>query len=483
MSQELNGQLVIPQFTAGQKAPEIGTPPSGDKPEKSVPTSPGTEKIPTGEATSIEAKELVEAITAATRPDPGTEEEPADGGPPASVDVTLAAILQWKRPHDSAAEVHFVSWLHQELARRGANFKVGPGGCVVVTMALRGKGKKKAPIVPKIMFSCHTDTVHRECSGKQNILYDAGMGHIFLDKKDPTSGSCLGADDGAGIWLCLEMIRAKVPGVYVFHRGEEVGGVGSRAMLRDEKAWLENFDVAIAFDRKGQEDIITHQGGQRCASDAFGLALAKALNSLQPGEFKYKLSQNGSFTDTKVYAGVISECLNVSCGYENAHSQDETLNYEHLVLMRNALIGVDWHTLVSAAERDPKAVPPPYVYKPYVPGQQRYGRGSNVLDFDNRDDDGFGAESRDPVRRGNTPPVPPLLPPKQTVTRTRGLVSMSRGIQEPEIMEELRCMTTDELYEVLLETDAAVSVVMALWAELEAMKAKAEMYRSLTQLD
>jgi hypothetical protein len=82
---------------------------------------------------------------------------------------------------------------------------------------------------PKVLFSCHTDTVD-----SRNIDWYAGRKkEIMLDindmriKKKDTSTPCLGADDGTGIWLCWELIKAGVEGLYIFHRAEEVGGVGS----------------------------------------------------------------------------------------------------------------------------------------------------------------------------------------------------------------------------------------------------------------
>ena len=81
----------------------------------------------------------------------------------------------------------------------------------------------------KTLFSCHTDTVDSRSidwypGRKKEIVID--INDMKIRKKDRTT-PCLGADDGTGIWLCLEMIKAGVEGLYIFHRAEEVGGVGS----------------------------------------------------------------------------------------------------------------------------------------------------------------------------------------------------------------------------------------------------------------
>lgn len=209
------------------------------------------------------------------------------------------------------------------------------------------------------LFSCHTDTVHSE-PGQQKLLYDKETNALFLDKpKQPASAKvvsfnrfsfdrgCLGADDGAGMWLMLEMIDAKVPGTYVFHHSEECGGIGSHALSSD-KGWLSRFKRAIAFDRKGTGDIIMHQRGGRCCSDTFVTALAAQL-----GEQKmpYK-GAHGSFTDTANYTDTIPECTNLSCGYYNEHTESEWLDLNHLLDLRKACIALKWEELPT--ERNPK---------------------------------------------------------------------------------------------------------------------------------
>ena len=85
------------------------------------------------------------------------------------------------------------------------------------------------------MFSCHTDTVHPKphADFKNKLVIDPMTNHLFTDHK-----SQLGADDGTGIWFMLAMIEAKVPGLYAFHRDEEVGGLGSSESAKINKDYL-----------------------------------------------------------------------------------------------------------------------------------------------------------------------------------------------------------------------------------------------------
>lgn len=293
---------------------------------------------------------------------------PADDAPE-SVDPVLVRILSWKRGHGTTSEGLFLSWLHDEIKSRGAKSEVKSFGCITTTIP-RHDGK-----VSSTLFSCHVDTVNSSQNPKpQKIIYDPSFGHVFLDKDDPDAGTCLGADDGAGVWLMLEMIKAKVPGGYIFHRGEECGGLGSKEMLAKNRAWLEQFDCAVAFDRADNDEVITHQGGMRCASDKFGAALCKALNDSGQG-FKYQMSNRGVFTDTKNYRGAVAECVNIGVGYHAQHSKQETLDYGHLVKLRNAAVAVNWDAL--PIDRDPKYVEPwtPPARPAWAGNRSQYGFG------------------------------------------------------------------------------------------------------------
>jgi hypothetical protein len=192
----------------------------------------------------------------------------------------------------------------------------------------------------RTLFSCHTDTVHRD-SGTQQLLLDENQNILW--KND---GTPLGADDGAGMWLLLNMIDAGVPGTYIFHRGEERGGIGSKAMANNEPEFLGKFDRAVAFDRKKHGHIITHQGGERCCSTEFAAALAAAFNAVFPtSPAPFAGNNTGSYTDTKEYVSLIPECTNISCGYENEHTKDEQLDVTYLEGLLAACLKIDWEML------------------------------------------------------------------------------------------------------------------------------------------
>lgn len=192
----------------------------------------------------------------------------------------------------------------------------------------------------KVLWSCHSDTVHAK-PGRQKL----SVRKMIASAND---SSCLGADCTVGVWIMLEMIAAKVPGCYVFHRDEEIGGHGSAFIAEAYPDILKQYDYAIAFDRRGTDSIITHQSGLRGASAAFAASIAPML---PPG---YRVDSGGLFTDTANYVDHIAECSNLSVGYMNEHTPRETLDLAHAMRLRKAMIGFDESKLT--AERDPARV-------------------------------------------------------------------------------------------------------------------------------
>jgi hypothetical protein len=195
----------------------------------------------------------------------------------------------------------------------------------------------------RTLFTAHTDSVHNALDPiKQEVLYDSSLRCAFKEDGRP-----LGADDGAGIWLLLEMIYADIPGTYVFYHGEERGGIGSSASAKAaSEIYKASFDRAIAMDRAGTTDVITHQSAGRCCSDVFATALAAALGG------SYEPCSSGVFTDTANLTHLIPECTNLSVGYENQHTQHETQDMEFLEdFLLPKLLTIDWEALPT--ERDP----------------------------------------------------------------------------------------------------------------------------------
>lgn len=190
-----------------------------------------------------------------------------------------------------------------------------------------------------VLWSCHTDTVHRDGGWQALTMID--------DQLQSVDRNCLGSDDTAGVWLMAEMIKAERPGLYVFHRCEERGGIGSGFIAGKTPELLDGIQAAIALDRHGTGDVITHQYGGRCASNAFAQSLADLLGG------RYRPCSYGVFTDTANYTELVPECTNLSVGYDDEHSATESLNVKFLIELRDKLCALDTSKLVIA--RDPSA--------------------------------------------------------------------------------------------------------------------------------
>lgn len=244
----------------------------------------------------------------------------------------LLEILSWARPHDSAIERTFC----REYLDRIPSMRADAFGNRMLTIGDR----------PHVMWSCHVDTVAARDGSQAVGIDEHGIAHLCEGK----AGMSLGADDGAGVWIMLNMIAAARPGLYLFHRGEEQGCLGSRWIERNTPELLTDINAAIAFDRAGLGDVITHQSSGRTCSDVFAASLASTLNQLNR-DFRYAPDDTGVYTDTNEYAGIVPECTNVSVGYERQHGPRETLDVTHCEKLLAAMLELDASQLII--ERDP----------------------------------------------------------------------------------------------------------------------------------
>jgi len=251
----------------------------------------------------------------------------------------MREMLKYKRNHGSYSEQLFIDKYLMPLG-----VEIDRAGNLIKRIG-------KAPV----LWSSHTDTVHNN-NGQQKIKFD---GQFFKAK----GSSCLGADDCAGIWIMMEMIKEQKEGLYIFHRGEERGGIGSQYIAAHTPEVLAGIKFAIAFDRKGKSSVITHQFG-RCCSDDFAFSMIKQM----PG---YKTDNTGTFTDTANYIDIVPECTNISVGYENQHSSREILDFQHLFKVKEMMLALDTSKLVC--QRNPEEVQYADEYESY------YGSGSNAL--------------------------------------------------------------------------------------------------------
>ena len=200
------------------------------------------------------------------------------------------------------------------------------------------------------MFTCHLDTADKEVNPVKHII----DGDIIKTNGE----TILGADDKAGVCVLLYMIENKVPGVYYFFLGEEVGCIGSKKLA--EKFFINKLDFinkVVSFDRRDLHSVITFQSYSRSCSEKFGDALALALTNAGKEvidndiAFNYKTDSTGVCTDSIQFTSIYPECTNISVGYYEEHTNSENQNIKHLDKLAKACCFVKWDEL--PIERDP----------------------------------------------------------------------------------------------------------------------------------
>lgn len=234
----------------------------------------------------------------------------------------LMEILKSARPHGSKAEKRFAR----------DYLDVIPG---MESDSFGNRFLKIAGDGDSVIWASHIDTVHRK-GGTQKIRKRADLITLAADSKS----RCLGADDGAGVWLMLQMITEGKPGVYIFHRAEECGGLGSDFIASYSANITADASAIISLDRFGFDSVVTHQGGRSC-SDTFAQSLADGL-----GLDNLKPDDTGLFTDSANYVDVIGECTNLSVGYFGHHTTAESLDVGFICLLRSKLLALDSSALV-----------------------------------------------------------------------------------------------------------------------------------------
>lgn len=247
---------------------------------------------------------------------------------------TLARALSMKRPHNSEGTQRLTDWLQENAPAHAKVHRDGAGNLHIDT---------RISATNRTLFTAHVDTVHRD-QGPNKIRKTATHWHA--------DGAPLGADDGAGVAMLMHILHSGFNGYFLFTQGEECGGIGATYAAKHDAALWGEFDRAIAFDRRGIDSVITHQGMGRCCSDVFAEALANELCADMT--LMYSPDSTGVYTDTAEFTHLIPECTNISVGYYREHSDEESLDVIHFAALAQRVALIDWDALPT--DRDPTKV-------------------------------------------------------------------------------------------------------------------------------
>ncbi|WP_164669398.1 M20/M25/M40 family metallo-hydrolase [Virgibacillus doumboii] len=173
---------------------------------------------------------------------------------------------------------------------------------------------------PTILLNAHLDTVCEIESDrvikKENNIWSSSKG-------------ILGGDDRAGVAVLLfiaehlsnSSFNGKVK--FIFTVEEESGLVGANH-LDDYFLW--GTDAAIVVDRRGKGDIVTSCGGYIPFCDE---VYGEFFETIAEKEGLSGWScTNGGSSDTRIWAEHGIQCVNLSAGYRNEHTDNEYLDVE-----------------------------------------------------------------------------------------------------------------------------------------------------------
>ncbi len=174
--------------------------------------------------------------------------------------------------------------------------------------------------------AAHIDTVHPlrpvEVVQQNGILFG-------FDEYGQRTG--IGADDKAGVFVCLELLERFDDIAVALFAAEEVGCVGAH---HAPAAWFKDVGYVMEFDGPGRGLVsYTSSGTRLFANDsAFIQTAAPVLQA--HGLTRW---QHHPFTDVMALRRRFNfSCLNLSCGYHNWHRPDEYIVVEEVEAAVNA---------------------------------------------------------------------------------------------------------------------------------------------------
>ena len=211
-------------------------------------------------------------------------------------------------PSPSRREEQMVAFLKEHVRQRGVE-RCGEIVSDQFNNVLIRKGKPGT--VPCV--AAHLDTVHE--AGAAKIVQQDGF--LFgMDGQGERTG--IGADDKAGVFVCLELLEKFENIAVILFAGEEIGCVGAE---HAPKAWFEDVGYVIEFDCPGQRLVSYTSNGVRLFSND-----GEFIKTAGPVMQAHGLTrwQRHPFSDVMALRQRFGfSCLNLSCGYYNWHRRDE----------------------------------------------------------------------------------------------------------------------------------------------------------------
>lgn len=196
-------------------------------------------------------------------------------------------------------------------------------------LAQKSCGNAQGPV---LLFNAHLDTVEEIFDGrtieKNGAIWSSNEG-------------ILGADDRAGVTILLELAQRldsiKFNGKikFIFTVEEEIGLVGAKNL---EEYFLWDVEAAFVVDRRNNTDIVTSFGGYEPFCHGNYGTFVEEVAQLQ-GLEGWKCTIGGS-SDTRIWAYYGIQSVNLSVGYQNEHTDAESLDTDACYNTLQLLMGI-----------------------------------------------------------------------------------------------------------------------------------------------
>ena len=204
-----------------------------------------------------------------------------------------------------------------------------------------------------VALVAHLDTVFK--SPPSEIYYDR-VKNIML------SPSGLGADDRAGVYAIIQLVRAGFRPTVIFTTDEEMGGLGAECFIKTFRKAPTELKYIIELDRRGSDDCVFYS----CDNEEFS-------NYIESFGF---ITNYGSFSDISVICPAWKIAgVNLSIGYNNEHSTGETL---HVGKMYNTIAKVKKMLQVADEAKSYEYIEG-FAYERWF---RRYKQSDSIYDFD-----------------------------------------------------------------------------------------------------
>lgn len=160
-----------------------------------------------------------------------------------------------------------------------------------------------------ITLVAHVDTVFKE--KPEDVFYDRVKNVLW-------SPQGLGADDRAGVFAIINIVKSGLRPHIIFTTGEEMGGLGAQVLTYREPKPFAEMKYIIQLDRRGKDDCIFYE----CDNVKF----VEYIKSFGFHEEYGSFSDISELCPTWRIAGV-----NLSIGYKNEHSLIEILYIDYFL--------------------------------------------------------------------------------------------------------------------------------------------------------